>query len=122
MYDWSEQPIIDPTSGYLFNAGEQFVIKHELPFASRYSAFVYWGIHAIAGVGYAYDEENNFSIGLGQVAVKIDENRYKGLRFLTPTLDGAIGMFYDKNNSLMTSVILSGLDFQTPRSTSIQGW
>ena len=108
LYDWSEQPIIDPTSGYLFNAGEQFVIKHELPFASRYSAFVYWGIHAIAGIGYAYDEENNFSIGLGQVAVRIDENRYKGLRFLTPTLDGAIGMFYDKSNSLMTSVILSG--------------
>ena len=108
VYDWSLQPVFDPHTGFLFNAGEQFVMKHEIPFAPRYFAFVFWGIHAIAGVGYAYDDENNISIGVGQVANRINENRYKGLRFLTPTLDGAIGIFYDRNNSLMTSVLLSG--------------
>ena len=108
MYDWSLQPVIDPTTGFLFNAGEQFVIRHGLPFAPRYSAFVYWGIHGIAGVSYACDDENNLSIGVGQVVNRVNENRYKGLRFLTPSLDGVIGIFYDKNNSLMTSILLSG--------------
>ncbi|HTR80616.1 MAG TPA: hypothetical protein VMM58_03230 [Bacteroidota bacterium] len=109
VYDWSLQPVIDPTDGHLFNAGEQFVMKHNIPFVSpKYSAFLYWGIHAIVGMSYAYDDENNISIGAGQVAERINENRYKGLRFLTPTLDGAVGVFYDRNNSLMTSLLLSG--------------
>ena len=59
-------------------------------------------------MGYAYDEENNISIGVGQVVNRVNENRYKGLRFLTPSLDGAIGIFYDRNNSLMTSILISG--------------
>src|SRR5450759_3814203 len=66
--------------------------------APRYSAFVDWGIHGIAGLSYAYDDENNLSIGVGQVVNRVNENRYKGLRFLTPSLDGVIGIFYDKNN------------------------
>ncbi len=108
LYDWSLQPIYDPSTHYLYNAGEQFVIRHSLPYTPRYSAFVYWGIHAIVGLSYAYDDENNISVGIGQVVNRVNENRYKGLRFLTPSLDGAIGIFYDKNNSLMTSVLLSG--------------
>jgi hypothetical protein len=108
LYDWSLQPVIDPGTGHLFNAGEQFVIKRGLPFAPRYSAFVYWGIQAIVGISYAYDDENNISVGAGQVANRIIENRYKGLRFLTPRLDGAVNIFYDRNNSLMTSIFLSG--------------
>jgi len=108
LADWSMQPILDPTSGYLFNAGEQFVIRHSIPYAPRYTGFVYWGIHAIAGVGYTYDNGGTLSVGVGQVANRINENRYKGLRFLTPSLDGAVGVFYDKNSSLMTSVLLSG--------------
>ncbi len=108
VYDWSLQPVIDPTSGFLFSAGEQFVIRHGLPFAPRYSAFVYWGIHGIVGLGYACDDENTISFGVGQVANRINENKYKGLRFLTPSLDGAIGIFYDRNNSLMTSLLISG--------------
>lgn len=108
LYDWSLQPILDPSSHFLYNAGEQFVIRHGLPFAPRYSAFIYWGIHAIVGLSYAYDDENNVSVGAGQVVNRVNENRYKGLRFLTPSLDGAIGIFYDRNNSLMTSILLSG--------------
>lgn len=108
LYDWSLQPVIDPSSGHLFNAGEQFVIKHGLPFSPRYSAFVYWGIHAIVGLSYAYDDENNLSVGVGQVVNRVNENRYKGLRFLTPSLDGALAIFYDRNNSLMSSILISG--------------
>ena len=39
---------------------------------------------------------------------KLKERRRNDVVFLTPELDGVIGFFYDKNNSLMTSIILTG--------------
>lgn len=108
LYYWSLQPVINPISGNMYNAGQQYIMKWKPPFSEKYSAFFYWGINGLGGVSYSRDELHNYSFGVGTVANKLREKRKNGGRFLTPAMDGAMGFFYDKNNSLMCSLILTG--------------
>ena len=107
MNDWSLQYFINPENRFIENAGQQFVVKYKIPFTKNYSAFLYWGIYGIGGISYRYNKIHNFSIGVGTVVNMLHEKRLKWSRVLTPALDGAFGFFYDKNNSLMSSVIIT---------------
>ena len=106
--DWSLQPVYNPWNRRIANAGQQFILKFQLPFAQKYSLFTYWGINGISGLSYSYKNEHNISIGIGQVVNKLNQNLLRKSRFMTPELDGAIGMFYDRNHSLILSIIISG--------------
>ena len=44
----------------------------------------------------------------GIVVNKLKENQRRKSRYLTPKLDGSIGLFYDRNRSLLTSLLISG--------------
>ena len=108
IYYWSQQPIINTTYGHLENAGQQYAMKYPLPFWERGSFFLYWGINGLVGLTYSRDGINNYSFGVGTVANKLNEKRLNGGRFLTPTMDGAVAVFYDRNHSLMGSLMLTG--------------
>lgn len=108
MYSWDLQPMFNLKNNYLENAGQQYLIRKELPFVENLSGFVYWGLSGIAGFSYKYDEIHSISIGVGQVANRINENITNGLRFFSPDLDGALTIFYDKNNSLLFSALITG--------------
>ena len=70
--------------------------------------FTYWGINGISGLTYTYKNEHNISLGIGQVVNRLDPNLLRKSSFMTPELDGAVGMFYDRNHSLLLSVLISG--------------
>ncbi|MDP8241091.1 MAG: hypothetical protein P9X24_18525 [Candidatus Hatepunaea meridiana] len=108
LHYWSLQPLINPANYYLENAGQQYILRKKLPFCERYSFFFYWGINGLGGITYSADGINKYSAGLGTVANKLHEKRLNGGRFLTPVMDGAMGFFYDRNNSLMCSLLLTG--------------
>jgi len=106
MNDWSLQPILNPVNSFLENAGQQYILKRNL--TEKYSAFIYWGIYGIIGIGYTHNRIHNFSAGLGTVVNGLNEKRLLWTRILTPDVDGAAAFFYDRNNSLLTSVIITG--------------
>lgn len=108
LYDWSLQPVYNPCNCYLENSGLQFAFKYKLPFWENYSAFLYYGIYGIGGLSYTHNNIHNFSFGIGTVVNRLDENIINNSRIITPTTDGAVGLFYDKNHSLMTSIIITG--------------
>ena len=108
IYDWSLQPVINPLNGRLENAGEQFALKYPIPFIKKYSFFVYWGIYGLGGISYKRNDGNSFSFALGKVVNKLKENLIDEARFMTPGIDGAMGFFWDKNNSLMSSLVITG--------------
>ena len=108
LYDWSLQPMFNLKNNFMENTGQQYIVRKELPFVKNISGFFYWGLNGILGLSYRHNKIHNFSIGAGQVANKIRENYQGGLRFLSPDLDGALAFFYDKNNSLMFSAIVTG--------------
>ncbi|NUM80942.1 hypothetical protein HUU42_09065 [bacterium] len=113
LYDWSLQPVYNPSNHYMENAGQQFAIKKPFTSESRYGAFIYWGIHALGGLTYTPDRLHSFSVGAGVVVNKLNVRGTEQARYITPNLDGAIGFFYDKNHSLMTSLILQGPKYYT---------
>ena len=122
LNDWSLQPVLNPTNYHMENAGEQFILKYKLPFTKNYSAFFYWGICGIFGVSYNYKSEHNFSFGIGNIVNKINENIIPNSRIMTPDMDGAIGIFYDRNNSLMTSIIVTGPRFYNAKINIYPGF
>jgi len=108
FYDWSIQPVYNPTNHHLENAGQQFMVTYKVPYTKNFSAFCYYGIYGIGGLSYHFKEEYNISVGAGIVVNKLKENRRRKSRYLTPKLDGSIGLFYDRNRSLLTSLLISG--------------
>ena len=108
LYDWSLQPVYNPTNHHLENAGQQFMLTHRVPYTKKYSLFCYYGIYGIGGLSYNFKEDYNISIGAGIVVNKLKENRKQNSRYLTPELDGSIGFFYDRNHSLLVSLLISG--------------
>ncbi len=106
--EWSPQPIIEPFTGNLQNAGQQYYVRKKFPFLGDFSPFMYYGVYTIFGTSYAYDPQNNITVGAGRVVNKLRDGRLRGFRKIDPQLDGTAGIFWDKNSSLMASVLFTG--------------
>lgn len=108
LSDWSLQPSFILNDGTLQNNGQYFSIKYKLPFFERWHFFYYFGMNGLAGFSYKFNKLESISLGLGLRAKKIiqlDNTIHKE----TIETTWNIGVFYDKNNSLMSSLMLSGL-------------
>lgn len=112
VYDWSLQPMFNPGNYNLENAGQSYCMKIDLPFKNQFALFSYWGIHGLLGFSYQYMDNHSISVGAGGVINRIrnivtDDS----VVFFEPDVDGAIGVFMDKNNSLLYSCIITGPRF-----------
>ncbi|MFA5835006.1 MAG: hypothetical protein WDA22_16130 [Bacteroidota bacterium] len=106
--EWSPQPILEPVTGYLQNAGQQYYVRKNYSILGNWSPFFYYGVYTMFGASYAYDSQNSFTVGSGRVINKLREGRLRGFRKIDPQMDGTVGFFWDKNSSLMTSVLFTG--------------
>jgi hypothetical protein len=106
--EWSPQPLFEPVTGYLQNTGQQYYIRKRFDLLGKWSPFMYYGVFTIFGASYAYDAENTITAGAGRVVNKLREGRLRGFRKIDPQLDGTAGIFWDRNGSLMTSVLFTG--------------
>lgn len=103
MREWSYQPALDPSTGELHNFGQNFAIKWRLPRTRRWSLFYHWGGHAEIGLSFTRSNGESISMGAGFVAkniVDIDQ-------LTTATLATSAGIFYDRNNSLLVSLLFA---------------
>ncbi|MCB0262087.1 MAG: hypothetical protein KDH98_02945 [Calditrichaeota bacterium] len=109
MRDWSFMPAYDFQLNTLENNGQNYMVRYRLPFLKRWSLMYHWGVHGMYGLTYHRENGQNFSVAGGLVVKDlVDTNSETGVRELTATLVWTGGLFYDLNNSLMTSLILSG--------------
>jgi hypothetical protein len=110
LSDWSYQPTYNPFTQTLENNGQNFALKYKLPFYDKLSIFYYFGMHGVLGLSYRTDNGENFSFGAGAMTQKLVKTDIENgnIRSLTATLVWNVGFFYDIDNSLMTSLIISG--------------
>ncbi len=104
MADWSYQPSIDPSDGSLINNGQNFALKYDLPWSSRWQVFYHFGTHAELGLTRRLNRRDSFSFGAGLRAgelVQLDNG------FRTVDLAASAGLFYDRNNSLLASLTMA---------------
>lgn len=104
MSDWSFQPIWLPDTHELVNNGQNYMIKYNLNQRGSTALFYHWGAHAELGLSFTRPDGQSISAGLGFVAknlFKIDQ--------ISKTVDLAVsgGVFYDRNNSLLASLLFA---------------
>ncbi len=103
MSDWSYQPVVDFRHGTLHNNGQNFALKLDLPWWERkWALFYHYGTHGEFGLTRRFPGGHNLSVGGG---FKADE-----LLEITEFHEGAElavtgGVFYDRNDSLLASVL-----------------
>jgi hypothetical protein len=106
MADWSFQPILDPRTSDLHNVGQNFAVRWPFPWSQRWKLFYHWGSHGELGLSYTWREEHTLSAAAGMKARNLIE--------LGPIssvdLVASAGMFYDRNNSLIASVMYARTD------------
>lgn len=104
--DWSLQATITAPNSRV-NAGQYFSLKWQLPFSEEYSFFYRYGMGGVVGLSKKIDTEDNLSAGLGfrtKHLVDVGPNRQR-----TIETGWQLGLFYDRNNSLLASIVLSGI-------------
>ncbi|MCU0610910.1 MAG: hypothetical protein MUE60_03865, partial [Candidatus Eisenbacteria bacterium] len=108
MADWSYQFGFDPWRKEIYNNGQNIALRYRIPGSERYSVFYCYGIHGELGVSYRRDDGTSISFGAGLVAKSLtDIGEDSSVRKLTASLVPTAGVFYDRNNSLMASVLYS---------------
>ena len=108
IYDWSPLPFYNPLNYNLENAGQQYATKIRLFPAQKYRAFMYFGVQSIFGISYQLNQRDHISCGVGAVIYRLTENRFNGSRLITPNMEKALGVFFDRDNSLLASLIITG--------------
>jgi hypothetical protein len=109
MRDWSFMPGYDPWQNTIENIGQNFMIKLKLPFLKSWSYFNHWGVHGMFGLSHLSKDGTSISFAGGLVAKDLVQvNNDPNIRELTTTLVWTAGVFYDRENSLLASLILSG--------------
>jgi hypothetical protein len=108
MADWSYQISFNPAMKSVENLGQNFVMKLWLNKSQSLGLLYHFGTHGELGLSFRQPDGDCFSFGLGLVANKlIDQSNRRDLRELTADLVLTAGLFYDRNNSLMASLIYS---------------
>jgi hypothetical protein len=102
MADWSYQPAVDLDHGTIENQGQNFVLKWHLPRTQRWSVFYFFGTHGHGGLSYRWGDGHAFSVAGG---MRAREQVDVGDDLRTVKLVGSYGLFYDRNNSLLASVL-----------------
>lgn len=110
MEDWSYQPGLDPSTGELYNNGQNFSLRWRLPGTERWSALYHFGTHGEAGLSYRFDDEHSLGLALGLKAkelIELDRN------VSTVDLGLSGGLFLDRNGSLLASLLMASTkDYQ----------
>ncbi len=109
MADWSLQPAITFTDISLYNCGQYFSFKWELPFERRLSLFTRMGLGTLIGASWKFNNGTALSLGAG---VRSGERVLLPgtAREVTVTTPFSIGVFYDRNNSLLASLVISNVN------------
>lgn len=108
LVDWPYQAMYDPNRprtgggrGGLVNVGQNFAARPELFGSRNHRAFVYFGMTTLAGLSHRITAEHSVSWGFGAAITHAKDpttTRYAG------------GLFWDRNDSLMGSLIVNGTE------------
>lgn len=108
LNDWSGQIAYNPTYNTIENHGQNFVMKYRLPFAARTSVFYYFGDSGLLGLSFLREDNDCISVGGGLVAKSLrNVDSRNGARTVSVEMGLIGGIFYDRENSLLASLIVS---------------
>jgi hypothetical protein len=107
--DWSSMPFIDPVHGKIDNVSQNWAIKIPMPLMDRAKLFVYLGMSEVVGLSYTTKKDFVISAGVGGAVDNVTEADTGSAtgRIMTINYSLSAGLFLDKNNSLLFSLLFS---------------
>jgi hypothetical protein len=109
LNDWSPQPSISFKPLSFRNFGHNFVMRYPITESKKTSAFLYLGKSTLLGLSMKTNNENALSFGAGATQTgicKVDQI------YNTIYVGAACGLFYDRNNSLLASLLISAFNLE----------
>jgi hypothetical protein len=112
MADWSHMPTVNFRDYTLQNSGQYFIYKWYIPRNPKWGIFTRWGMGTWAGVTYKLNEEHALTVSGGAKShiFKIVDEAGK---VSTTSLTWSVFMAWDKNNTPLATLQLSGADDYT---------
>ena len=108
LNDWNNQPAFSFGPLGLQNTGQNFVIKYPLSASGKTSLLYHFGAFGELGLSFKTNQEDAISVGVGMtsnnVATSLNSN---GAPHFTITVGPRAGIYWDRNNSLMASIVAS---------------
>jgi hypothetical protein len=107
LASWMAQPAFTWSTFTLQNNGQSYAVKWKFPFSEQLHFFYYFGMNNQVGLSYKRSDETAWSLGGGLHAKKLITLEAETQR-KTVELAGTVGLFWDRNNALLASLIYSG--------------
>ena len=108
LNDWSQPVAFSFAPFAVRNAGQNFVMKLSLNQQRTTSVFFHFGDFAIFGLSLKTNTENAISFGAGLASNgRRSLPKVNGVPSNTVTTGLMIGIYYDRNNSLLASIVYS---------------
>lgn len=99
---WPSLQAFDVSNDELINTGINYVYRPPALAWNGTRAFIFSGVNTLLGMSHSIDEEHAFSWGVGYAVRSIDPNRSQQAE-----LDASVGFFYDRNKSLLLSLVIN---------------
>lgn len=110
LQEWSMQPAINLKTGNLENMGQFYVIKYPITRDKSWSVMAHFGMHGTFGLSRRMPDGRAYSLTGGLVVENLIPAKLPGPgQDLTAKMTWRVGAFYDRNNSLLTSLMLCGI-------------
>ncbi|MBN2543651.1 hypothetical protein JXI42_12365 [bacterium] len=108
LSDWSYQIALNPYNMNIRNNGQNFMMRYWFGKNKKTAFFYHFGTHGEIGLSFKRTDGNIFSLGAGLEANSlINQSDRSDFRELTTDLVLTAGLFYDRENSLLASLIYS---------------
>ncbi len=105
LTSWALQPVFTGPTGSIENTGQSFVLRFPLPRTSRWRGIYYYGVNHVLGVSRSMGHGRWLSAGLGAGSnVVVVSDSATDTR--TVSLGPRLGVFYDRENSLLASLMV----------------
>jgi hypothetical protein len=109
LCDWSTMPFVDPVHGKIDNVSQNWALKIPLPYIDSTRLFIYLGMSEV--VGFSSSIKNGYALSWGagfSVGDILEADPGSGIgRIMTIKYTWNTGVFVDKNQSLLFSLIVS---------------
>lgn len=106
MADWSHMPTFTVPHGTIQNQGQYFSLKYALPFYKPLRLFARLGMSTHLGLSYKFKNEYSISVGAGVRSYQL-QFLDSAARQVTVTTTPTAGIFLDRNNTVVASLVWS---------------
>jgi hypothetical protein len=107
LNDWSAQPAVSFSPFGIRNVGQNFIMKYPITSSGHTSLMYHFGAFGMLGLSMKMNDEDSFSFGAGVSSKRVyTVDTRNGSVTKSIVVGPIVGVYWDRNNSLLASCVL----------------